>query len=133
MRDSRINPNLANFSNGFTPLSLASQYGHLNVVNRLLDDPRVDPSIKRDKALRDAVRGGHLNIVNRLLEDPRVNPNEALHNAIFGNNLDIVLRFLQDPRTNPHGYDLRPFELWNIPNPDILHTLEEWERTSSTE
>src|SRR3990172_12409974 len=52
----------------------ASYHGHLNVVNRLLEDDRVDPSANDNYAIRWASNNGHLNVVNRLLEDNRVDP-----------------------------------------------------------
>jgi hypothetical protein len=46
--------------------------GHLEVVNRLLADPRVDPSDDSNLAIRNAMANNHLPVVERLLQDPRV-------------------------------------------------------------
>jgi hypothetical protein len=50
----------------------ASANGHLAVVERLLADPRVDPSADDNYAIREASSNGHLSVVERLLADPRV-------------------------------------------------------------
>src|SRR3990172_3508532 len=55
-------------------LKLAAKEGHLNVVNRLLEDDRVDPSDNDNYAIRWASLKGYLNVVNKLLEDDRVDP-----------------------------------------------------------
>jgi hypothetical protein len=65
-------------------LLLAAEDGYLNLVNRLLQDPRFDPSFC----------GKHLDVVNRLLQDPRVDPsandNYAIRWAVNNGHLDIV-------------------------------------------
>jgi hypothetical protein len=53
-------------------IRIASFNGHLAVVERLLADPRVDPSAKDNAAIRWASKKGHLAVVERLLADPRV-------------------------------------------------------------
>jgi hypothetical protein len=57
--------------------------GHLFIVERLLADPRVDPSADNNCAIRWASSKGHLAIVERLLADPRVDP-VAGNNAAIG-------------------------------------------------
>jgi hypothetical protein len=52
----------------------ASAWGHLAVVERLLEDPRVDPAAGDNFAIRAASEEGHLAVVERLLADPRVDP-----------------------------------------------------------
>jgi hypothetical protein len=42
---------------------LASKSGHIAIVERLLADPRVDPSAKDNSALRAASKKGHLPVV----------------------------------------------------------------------
>jgi surface antigen len=56
---------------------MASRYGHIAVVERLLQDPRVDPSADDDDAFDLASKYGHVAVVNRLLQDPRVNKLDA--------------------------------------------------------
>ncbi|KAJ3134163.1 hypothetical protein HDU90_005260 [Geranomyces variabilis] len=43
-------------------------------LERLLADPRVDPSARNNAAIRRAASHGHLLVVDRLLQDPRVDP-----------------------------------------------------------
>ena len=51
---------------------MASKNGHLSVVERLLQDPRVDPSDDDNYAFCMAAENGHSSVVERLLMDPRV-------------------------------------------------------------
>lgn len=60
-----------------TPLEIACQMGHIKIVNRLLSDPRVDPSIHHSACLRQALPNHK--IVKRLMKDPRVNPNDKYY------------------------------------------------------
>ena len=50
----------------------ASQNGYIAVVERLLQDRRVDPSAYNNEAIHLASKFGHVAIANRLLQDPRV-------------------------------------------------------------
>lgn len=52
----------------------ASGRGDLTIVNRLLEDPRVDPGAWNDLAIKIASNEGHLDVVDRLLQDERVDP-----------------------------------------------------------
>ena len=60
----------------------AARWGHLASVERLLADPRVDPSADDNAAIRMASRFGHVAVVARLLADPRVDPSAAHNEAI---------------------------------------------------
>jgi len=51
---------------------MASENGHLPVVDRLLQDPRVDPLDAGNLAIRRAHSQGHAAVVSRLLHCPRV-------------------------------------------------------------
>src|SRR3989304_4321084 len=55
-------------------IGVASNNGHLNIVNRLLKNDKVDPSACNNYAIICASEMGHLDVVNRLLEDDRVDP-----------------------------------------------------------
>jgi len=46
--------------------------GYIDVVNRLIEDHRVDPSALNNEALRKASKKGYLQVVIRLLNDSRV-------------------------------------------------------------
>ena len=77
---------LSNFSN--YAIKLASDNGHLAVVQALLRDPTSD---NENHAIIRASRNGHLAVVQELLEDPRVDPsdrnNESIRMAIHA---DVV-------------------------------------------
>ena len=87
------------------PLCQASTYGHLTVVNLLLQDPRVNPNQYGGDALIAAAKNGHLNVINRLLQDSRIDPaymdSMALVWASENNHLAVVDRLLQDPHIDP--------------------------------
>jgi len=51
-------------------------------VERLLQDPRVDPSANGNNAIQCASDKGHTTVVERLLQDPRVDPSANGNNAI---------------------------------------------------
>ncbi len=87
------------------PVFVASRDGKYNTLNRLLQDPRVDPTIDNNASLFSAVNWGKISTVKRLLQDPRVDPgaqnNRALIRAIIHNDYEIVKILLQDKRVNP--------------------------------
>ena len=65
-------------------IRIASQNGHVAVVNRLLQDVtgRVDPSALNNYAIRYASENGHNAVVDRLLQDGRVD-RSADRNYVF--------------------------------------------------
>ncbi len=76
----------------------AAWKGHLDVVNRLLEDSNVDPSANDNAAIRSAAENGHLGVVNRLLEhgvDPSAGE-RALIEAAGNGHLGVVNRLLDD-------------------------------------
>jgi hypothetical protein len=81
------------------PIRAASRDGRIAIVNRLLQDERVNPAAHDNEAIIDASRNGHSEVVNRLLQDPRVVPaahdNAALRLASHFGHLDVVNRLLQ--------------------------------------
>lgn len=56
----------------FTFLRQAVRRGYLDIVDRLLSDPRVDPTASNNAALKTAHMRKNVDIVNRLLQDARV-------------------------------------------------------------
>jgi surface antigen len=87
----------------------AAENGHLAVVERLLQDRRVDPSAGDNYAVRLAAQNGHLAVVQRLLQDERVDPsacnNYAVRLAAMNGHLVVVDRLLQDERVDPSAGD----------------------------
>ena len=55
-------------------LSLATQHGHVDVVQLLLDDKRVKPEASDCDALRKACKYGNVDVVRMLLKDGRSDP-----------------------------------------------------------
>jgi ankyrin repeat protein len=103
----------------------AAQKGYTEIVKLLLADPRVDPTINNNNAVRFASEESHVEIVKLLLNDPRVdhtavsfmgnlemvkfllentsidpsiNDNAALTNAVYKNKTEIVRLLINDPR-----------------------------------
>jgi hypothetical protein len=52
----------------------ASYYGNTELMRMLLADPRVDPSVDENSAIKWAAIRGHDQVMRMLLADPRVNP-----------------------------------------------------------
>jgi hypothetical protein len=72
-------------------IRLASEHGHLPIVERLLQDRRVDPSADNDEALVMASYSGHTQVVERLIQDHRMYRfNNAIISASQRHNFDIV-------------------------------------------
>lgn len=107
-----MQPNLANaFSpDGFTPLGLASFFGHLDIVNALLMY-HADPNIASNNPMRvaplhSAVAGNHYDVAAKLIEaGANVNAVQAdgitpLMGAAQNGNLQIVQLLLE------HGADV---------------------------
>ena len=96
------------------PLIEAVRHNRLNIVDRLLIDPKIDPSIFHNLAIIEASQHGYLDLVNRLLEDRRVDPSDLNNVAIIMTtaNIDqgssycrVISRLLDDPRVNEPSVD----------------------------
>ena len=96
-------------------LGFAAEDGLLDIVDRLLQDPRITPD-GVSRALDNAARFLKLNVIARLLQDPRiisidrllqdpritsVGVNKVFDIAAWKGHLDIVYRLAQDPRITP--------------------------------
>lgn len=68
MLNSSIN---LNSSEGLA-LRTASHEQHYAIALLLLDDPRIDPSLCRNSALRLAIDAGNIQLVEKILSDDRV-------------------------------------------------------------
>jgi ankyrin repeat protein len=92
------------------------KHGSLEVVKRLLQDPRIDPSDYDNYAIQIASANGNSAVVKILLQDPRVNPsardNWAIQIASSYGRVAVVTLLLQDPRVDVHK--LNPIELLTI-------------------
>jgi ankyrin repeat protein len=83
-------------------LVVAAHHGHVAVVERLLEDARVDPSIDGGAVVRTAAVGGHADVVQLLLRDARADPsahgNRALQTASNLGHSDVVRLLVRDAR-----------------------------------
>lgn len=79
--------------------------GYSKAVELFLKDPRVDPSICNDAAMRYSCEDGRLEIAKLLLKDSRVNPcasnNYAIIWACQKGHWDVVSLLLHDGRADP--------------------------------
>jgi hypothetical protein len=98
--------------NGDAALRSASKQGHLDVVELLLRDPRVDAAALDNAPLRRACYAGHVSVVKRLLADPRVDPTAGNHDAIttasYCAHTAVVDALLADGRVDPSVPNNRP-------------------------
>lgn len=92
-----------------TALFVASQIGHMAVVECLASNPRVGIAAGDNLALIAAAWNGHEDIVDRLLADPRVDPaaqhNLALRIAAHNGHALVVRRLLADARVDASDED----------------------------
>jgi DNA-binding FrmR family transcriptional regulator len=101
------------------PLVLATENGHVDVVDCLLRHAMFDPSASNNYAVRLAAVRGHLAVVERLLQDKRVDPsvkyNLAVRRAAENGHLAVVERLLQDERVDPSVSNNNAVQLaaWN--------------------
>lgn len=98
-------------------LRWASDEKHWDVLKRLLEDPRIDPSACENVALRAVSKAGHMALVERLLADSRVSvvaspilpttgtsvtcTGSALECAAAEGHRDILERVMADSRASP--------------------------------
>lgn len=83
--------------------------GNLDLIDSILNDPRGDPTVDAQRAIKQAAEFGHTQIVRRLLADPRVAPqaqhNKAIRLASVNGYFEIVEMLLADPRVDPSEND----------------------------
>ena len=89
----------------FFNIMIASEIGSVEMVDWLLQDPRVDPSEQNNRTIIKASKCGHVAVVDKLLQDPRVDPSDqnncAISWASYYGYVAVVARLLQDPRVDP--------------------------------
>jgi hypothetical protein len=100
------NVDMSNVSNMFAQdyLENACEEGDVEMVERLLKDSRVDPSLHLNHCFNRAFNGEHLEVLKLLLADPRVHP-QRYHNVLIGpaadGDVEIVKLLLSCPRVDP--------------------------------
>lgn len=99
----------------------SAREGNYFLLDRILDDSRVDPSIYNNMAIIDAIKNGHANVVQRLLMDPRVDPNAdgnvAFEKAIINNDIATVSVILNSDRFKSN----KPFDVFVQISIDLGH------------
>ncbi|KAI8849908.1 hypothetical protein BC829DRAFT_174155 [Chytridium lagenaria] len=82
-----------------------SNLGNFKIVQQLLKDPRVDPSIMRNRSLGEAVANDRKDVVKLLLNDPRVDEVGFDNMGLFGVQSPDVLRcLLERKEVDPSFY-----------------------------
>jgi ankyrin repeat protein len=83
----------------------AAASGNLQILERLLKDPRVIPNMDHNLAIRSAAKNGHLNVVEILLKYDRIDPSDDNNYAIIEASKNgyerIVEKLLDDTRVDP--------------------------------
>ena len=82
----------------------AARGGHLDVLELLLADPRVDVHAQNDAPWCEAIDAGHLAVVRRLLEagvDPATQSQHAVRTAAVRGHADVLAELLQLPTVDP--------------------------------
>jgi hypothetical protein len=94
----------------------AAHNGYNAIVERLLQDKRVDPSARDNQSILMAAHNGHIAIVESLLQDKRVDPsardNHSIVLAAQNGHLAVVERLLQDKRVDPSALENSCDSLW---------------------
>lgn len=80
----------------------ACKFGHVEVLKKLLADPRVDPTVRNNRPLKLACKTGLVELVRLLVDDGRVNISstkyEAFYLACLSGKIELVT-FLLDSKT----------------------------------
>eukprot|EP00455_Lapot_gusevi_P009448 TRINITY_DN14229_c0_g1_i3.p1 TRINITY_DN14229_c0_g1~~TRINITY_DN14229_c0_g1_i3.p1 ORF type:complete len:244 (+),score=33.59 TRINITY_DN14229_c0_g1_i3:66-797(+) len=96
-------------------LQYAADRGHVAIVDRLLQLPGSDPTIRNHQPFRLAAHNGHLLVVERLLQEPTTDAtaedNYALRIAASNGHFFVVQRLLQAPGVDPTAQNNRAVSL----------------------
>lgn len=98
LRDYRITP-------GSDCLQTAAEFGYKDIMQRLMEDSRINFQYDSNRALLLAAERGHLEMTDLLLSDSRMSKDADLSGplltAIRRGHTQVVKRFLKDPRVDP--------------------------------
>jgi len=92
------------------PIEIAAYNGHLEIVNRLLEDSRVEPRVRNCIPVRSAIVKNRVDVLCRLMVDSRVY--EAVQNrcidftlrAIYWEQIDVLDKLLEYDFKDPSIY-----------------------------
>jgi len=100
LKDSNVDPTAYIYGN--TSLIVAIYNGHIEIVDLLLNDSRIDSTLYKNKALYYATILGEIEIIEKLIKCDGVNPNDRGDNTVSAlvaslnkSNPDITLLFLK--------------------------------------
>ncbi|KAJ3237765.1 hypothetical protein HDU81_009004 [Chytriomyces hyalinus] len=97
-------------------LKWASENGHVDVLEQLLDNTSMDPRWNESLVLASSACEGHESCVRLLLRDGRAQPtNYALNRAAENGHAEVVRLLLKDPRLRLHATDNAPLK-WSCEN-----------------
>ena len=86
-------------------IKVAAELGHMNIVEILIKDTRVNPADQNNWGIRGAASYGHTDTVAVLLKDTRVNPADQNNNALVwaakNGHTNTVATLMKDTRVNP--------------------------------
>lgn len=95
---------------GYSLLSCATSKNRIDIINLLLNDARVDPSSKLNRAIYTSVNEKNLNIFKILFNHEKVNQKEIFDDILILNikekNIDFIFYLLND-------FDINPFSKKN--------------------
>ncbi len=96
----------------------AAKTGDIDKVKLLLTNPKVNPTVKDNQAIRLASLNGHLEVVRLLLNDPRVDPaagnSYAIRRASANGYTEVVRLLLNDPRVDPAAENNEAIQLASL-------------------
>jgi ankyrin repeat protein len=88
-------------------ISYAVEKGNILVIQLLLNDNRVDPSVFNNYAIRFACETGSVEITRLLLNHPKVDPsvnnNDCLKKAVKKQYVEVVRLLLKHPKVDPNS------------------------------
>lgn len=128
LKSDLVDVNGINQPDGLSPLEISLLYGYHDIAIILLKDNRIEPSLKNNISLIQAVKKGFTDIVDILLKhnkfDPSILDNNLFIEAAKYGNIDIIKLLLLDNRVNPSAQNNRAFiEAVKNHNIDIIKLL----------
>eukprot|EP01118_Nematostelium_gracile_P005359 TRINITY_DN168_c0_g1_i2.p1 TRINITY_DN168_c0_g1~~TRINITY_DN168_c0_g1_i2.p1 ORF type:complete len:258 (+),score=55.84 TRINITY_DN168_c0_g1_i2:1-774(+) len=95
-------------------LRLVCKNGKMSLLEKLISDGRIDPSINDHEAFIAACWNSRLDVIQRLLKDDRIDPsvqyNQCIRFASSSGNIDVVKLLLEHEKVDPstdNNYCLR--------------------------
>jgi hypothetical protein len=76
----------------FIAFLILNCYRKIDKISKVLEHPKIDPSVNGNSAIKIAIALGHTELVKLLLKDPRVDPNssDVIEFANKNGNMEII-------------------------------------------